>query len=346
MSGGVDSSVAAALLARKYEVIGAHITKLDLPGLPPELASRDKESLASARRSAGIIGIPLRTIEAGRSFDALVDSFCAEYNAGRTPNPCVICNVQIKWRALLELASEEGAGLVATGHYARVEERDGAFHLSRSKAAGKDQTYFLHRLTQAELSRTVFPLAEMTKTEVKALARELGLPAAERAESQEICFVGEGGYREVLGARTAGAIRSGEVVDAAGRQVGRHEGYQFYTIGQRKGLGIALGRPAYVVGIDAKTARVTLGSAEEITAKGLRAGDVNWVVPPAAERAFEAAVKIRYAHAGARSLVTPEGTGARVEFQEAVRAVTPGQAAVFYVGDEVVGGGWITAAEH
>ena len=344
-SGGVDSSVAAAIVSREHDAVALHVTKHDLPGLANDIRERDEESARSAASVAAALGIPIRFVEAGRHFDRLVDFFCGEYNAGRTPNPCVVCNLVIKWRILLETAQSESADFVATGHYARVETRGDGAHLLRSKGGPKDQTYFLHRLTQNELARTIFPLAQMTKDETRALAAELGLRAAERAESQEICFVGGGGYGEILRSRTPGAVRAGEVIDGAGKVLGTHEGYQFYTIGQRKGLKIALGRPAYVTGIDAEAARVTLGGAGELLSSRLTVADVNWIVAPWPDKPFDAIVRIRYSHAGTAALVTPAGRSAVVEFHSPVKAATPGQAAVFYAGDEVVGGGWIAGRQ-
>ena len=346
MSGGVDSSVASALLSRDCEVIGLHIRKIDLPGGTDELRRRDEDAAEAAAAAAKKIGIPLRFVEAGKHFDKLINDFCREYNSGRTPNPCVLCNVNIKWRILLEAAESEGADFVATGHYANIEKRGETFHLVRGKGGAKDQTYFLHRLTQRELSKTVFPLAEMTKDETRRIARELHLPAVERDESQEICFVGAAGYREILESRTPGEIKAGEVTDTQGNVIGKHEGYQFYTVGQRRGLKIALGKPAYVVRTDAESARVVLGGGEDILATRLTAVDVNWVAPPAPREPFDALVRIRYNHAGGRARVTPRGAEADVQFEVPVRAVTPGQAAVFYVDDEVIGGGWIAAAQQ
>jgi len=341
MSGGVDSSVASALLARDYDVVGIHIIKREISSLSDEIRLRDEESLTSAESSAQVVGVPLITVEAGSDFDSLIDRFCEAYNAGETPNPCVRCNVTIKWRILLETADREGAAFVATGHYARIEKRGSEFHLLRSRGGEKDQTYFLHRLTQRELSRTLFPLADFAKSDVKALAREMGIPAVERAESQEICFVGSAGYREIIERRTPDAIRPGEVVDTEGRFLGRHEGFQFYTIGQRKGLRIALGKPAYVVSIDAKSARVTLGSSEVLLSQHCRVRDVNWISGLTPEHPFQSLVRIRYSHPGALATVTPDGDRALIEFHEPVKSVTPGQSAVFYSADEVLGGGVI-----
>lgn len=341
MSGGVDSSAAAAILCRDYEVVGLHLTKFELPGLPEEVRRRDKEALASAGEAAEKLGIPLLVREVGARFDRLLDFFCAEYNGGRTPNPCVLCNVTIKWATLLEAADEAGARRVATGHYANIIELAGFHRLVRSKGKHKDQTYFLHRLTQKELSRTVFPLAELAKKDSVEIAGKLSIVAAERDESQEICFVGSTGYREVLESRTPGAIRPGEVVDGQGQVLGRHEGYQFYTIGQRRGLKIALGRPAYVTSIDAANGRVTLGNDDDLLSRRFTASNVNWICGEP-DGPFEALVRIRYNHSGQRARVFPAGNSCEVEFETPVKSVTPGQAAVFYDGDEVVGGGWIS----
>jgi tRNA-specific 2-thiouridylase len=341
MSGGVDSSVSAALLSRDYDVVGLHITKRELGGLPEEIRASDESNAASARAVAETVSIPIRFVEAGRHFERLLDYFCGEYNAARTPNPCVVCNVGIKWRIMLETADSEGAEHVATGHYARIDRARDAARLLRGRGGHKDQTYFLHRLTQRELMRTMFPLAEMTKDQTRGIAREMGLPSKEKAESQEICFVGEGNYRRIIESRTPGGVRPGQVLDTGGNILGTHEGYQFYTIGQRKGLGIALGEPAYVVAIDAASATVRLGSGEDLACRTLRAAQVNWLSGRAPEGPFRATVRIRYGHTGQEALVTPEGGDAVVEFDAPVRAVTPGQAAVFYAGDELLGGGWI-----
>lgn len=341
MSGGVDSSVSAALLARDYDVTGLHITKRELSGLTDDIRALDDSNAASAKAVADILSIPIRFVEAGRSFERLLDYFCGEYNAARTPNPCVVCNVGIKWRMMIETADGEGAQFVATGHYARIDRAGGTARLLRGRGGHKDQTYFLHRLTQKELMRTLFPLAGMTKDETRAVAGDLGLPSKEKAESQEICFVGEGDYRRIIQTRTPGSIRPGPIVASDGRVLGTHEGYQFYTLGQRKGFRIALGEPAYVVSINAETAMVTLGNERQLERRELRAKQVNWLSGREPEEPFEATVRIRYGHSGQTALVTPEGAGALVKFHEPVRAVTPGQAAVFYAGDELRGGGWI-----
>lgn len=344
VSGGVDSSVAAALLSEQFEVTAVHFTKLALPGLDDNVRERDDQGLKSARRAAEVLGVPLVVVEAGERFDGLVDFFCSQYNAGRTPNPCVLCNATIKWRLLIDVADEQGARFVATGHYARIEKDGGRFVLMKSAAEGKDQTYFLHRLDQTQLARTVFPLSALTKEQVREIARQRALPTVERSESQEICFVPDGGYGEILRGRTPGAIRGGEIVDWDGAVRGHHGGYQFFTIGQRKGTRVALGRPAYVVAIDPSSGRITLGDRTDLERTGLRADDVNWIDGPAPPAPFEATVRIRYNHEGAPAVVEPNGSRAVVRFARPVHAVTPGQAAVFYKGGRVIGGGWIADA--
>jgi len=341
VSGGVDSSFAASLLAGDYDVTALHFTKFTLPGLAEEVRARDEKSLASARAAAGHLGIDLEVVEVGERFVELVDFFCGEYHAGRTPNPCVLCNATIKWPVLLEAADRRGAYYVATGHYAAVRDDDGLRCLVRPRDKRKDQTYFLHRLTQRQLARTIFPLAERTKAEVRESAREAGLRTVERAESQEICFVPSGGYREVLETHGGGRLRAGPVLDTSGAKIGEHEGFQLYTIGQRRGLGLALGRPAYVVNIDPRTAAVTLGDKGDLASGGLIAREVHWIAGAPPARRFRALVKIRYNHPGAEATVLAEGDAAKVNFDKPVSAVTPGQAAVLYRGDEVLGGGWI-----
>ncbi len=341
VSAGVDSSVAAALVAKQYEAIAVHFTKFDLPGLADDVRERDDAALQAARQVASVLAIRFRAVEVGSQFDDLVDFFCDEYNSGRTPNPCVVCNQAIRWPTLLRIADEEGAHFVATGHYARVERRDGRFCLVRPREPRKDQTYFLHRLTQEHLSRTLFPLCETTKEDVRDTARKLGLPGTQRPESQEICFVPREGYSRVLKDRTPEKIGPGHVVDPQGHVLGNHEGYQFYTIGQRKGLALALGRRAYVVDIDAHSGNVTLADEKALQTRRIEVRDVNWISGRAPTEPFEAVVRIRYNHPGTRAAITPMGSAARVDFTRQVRAATPGQAAVFYRGDEVAGGGWI-----
>ncbi|MCD6404654.1 MAG: tRNA 2-thiouridine(34) synthase MnmA [Planctomycetes bacterium] len=341
VSAGVDSSVAAALVAKQYEAIAVHFTKFDLPGLAEDVRERDEAALEAAKQVASALAIPFRAVEVGGEFDKLVDFFCDEYNSGRTPNPCVVCNRAIRWPALMGVADEEGAHFVATGHYARLEKRGGCFHLVRPRERRKDQTYFLHRLTQEHLSRTLFPLSGTTKEEVRDTARKLGLPGTQRPESQEICFVPPEGYSRILKDRTPEKLGHGHIIDPQGHVLGDHKGYQFYTIGQRKGLAVALGRRAYVVNIDPRSGNVTLADEEALETRRVVVQDVNWISGPPPAEPFEAIVRIRYNHPGAEALVTPTGGAVRIDFTQAVRAATPGQAAVFYLGEEVVGGGWI-----
>ncbi len=344
LSGGVDSTLAAALLAQHYEVTGLHFTRVNLTGYPCEVRARDDEALASARAAAAHLGIELDVVETGARFEPLVDFFCGEYDAGRTPNPCVLCNATIKWPVLIDAANARGAHYIATGHYASIVKECGKYHLVRACDRHKDQTYFLHRLTQESLARTIFPLAGMRKSEVRRQASKAGLPPARRAESQEICFVPPSGYRSVLERHGRGGLKPGPILDETGSCVGAHEGYQLYTIGQRKGLKVALGRPAYVVDIDPDTRAVTLGARSRLAAGGLVAGDLMWTGGAPPSRKFRAAVQIRYNHPGANATILCQERVARVHFDYPASAVTPGQAAVFYSGDRVLGGGWIVRA--
>lgn len=344
VSGGVDSSVAAALLSHDFEVVALHFTKFTLPGLTDEVRRRDEKSLAAAREAAAHLGLEIEAVEAGERFVDLVDFFCAEYDAARTPNPCVHCNATIKWPTLMQAADRLGAYYVATGHYAAIDRGGALVRLVRPRDHRKDQTYFLNRLTQGQLARTLFALSGLRKDHVRRHARELGLKTVERAESQEICFVPAAPYRSLLDEHAPQARRPGPILDMRGREIGTHEGYQLYTIGQRKGLGVALGRPAYVVAIDPETGAVVLGDKRDLAADGLFAREISWVAGSAPADEFRALVKVRYSHPGAEATLKVDGDTAAVRFDEPVTAVTPGQATVFYRGDEVLGGGWIERA--
>jgi tRNA-specific 2-thiouridylase len=350
MSGGVDSSVAAALLREAgREVIGL---TMNLFGLPRAVcASEELRSCcgASARRDAGAVaaalGIPFYTADFRRTFEkAVIEDFVAEYARGRTPNPCLRCNRFVKFGPLLRRAGRLGATAVATGHYARVERDAGSgrWLLRKGLDPDKDQSYFLFPLTQAVLARTLFPVGSLRKPEVRALAEKWGLPVAHKPESQEICFVPDDDYAGFLRARAPEAFRPGAIFDLAGRPLGRHAGIAHYTIGQRKGLGIAAPRPLYVVGIDAAANRITAGPNEALFRRSLIVEDLHWVGIAGLAAPRPASVKIRYRHAEAKAVLHPEDGGRiAVEFERPQRAVTPGQAAVFYEGDVVLGGGTI-----
>jgi len=341
MSGGVDSSVAAAQLREAgYEVIGLWM-QVQGEG-PPET----DPSFRDARTAAQAVGIPLTPVDLRAAFqEEIVAYFLREYLAGRTPNPCALCNPRIKFGLLMERAVALGAELFATGHYARVarDPEGGRFVLLRGVDRAKDQSYFLWGLTQEQLARCCFPNGESTKEEVRGMARSTGLPLSEREESQEICFIPSGDYRVFLHKHLQEKpVTEGEIVDKEGRPVGRHEGIFGFTIGQRQGIGVPARRPYYVLRIDPPTNRVIVGEKEDLLAQGLRARGMRWVSIPPPQTELRALGQIRYRHAGGACHVTPRGEGeVVVRFDEPQEAVTPGQALVLYQDDRLLGGGWI-----
>ncbi|HET6429397.1 MAG TPA: tRNA 2-thiouridine(34) synthase MnmA [Phycisphaerae bacterium] len=339
MSGGVDSSVAAALLQQAgYDVTGVFLC---LGGS----VDRDHDTSgccspadqADARRVAEALGIDLFVLDAGAEFAGIIDYFADEYAAGRTPNPCVHCNTRIKFSRLIARADALGARYVATGHHAR---RIGA---AIHRAADKDQSYALFGIAREHLGRILLPIGDVTdKARVRRIAADLHLPVADKPDSQEICFV-SGDYVELLRQRRPDALRPGKIVDASGNVLGTHEGVGHFTVGQRRGLRVAAGAPLYVTHIDAATATVTVGPKEQTLSACLSAGDANWHGDrPAVGARFDATVQIRYNHAGAPGRVRVTAPDAfTVDFDRPVSAVTPGQAAVVYDGDRLLGGGWI-----
>jgi tRNA-specific 2-thiouridylase len=307
-----------------------------------------------ARAVASFLNIPYYVVNLEKQFEAtVVKPFVEQYLAGETPIPCSLCNTEIKFAQFLDTARHIGADRIATGHYARIrrDEQTGRHQLLRGVDRTKDQAYFLFGLTQEQLTHSEFPLGEMTKQEVRAIARARRLPVAEKPESQEICFVPTGSYREFIGAYLAEQHRRpesqpGEVVSTDGQVLAEHHGVQNFTVGQRKGLGVATGEPLYVIELDPAKNRVVVGQDRDLFRRRFHVRDVNWIRPIAAGEGLEAQVKIRHNHPGAAARVEARGTtGALVEFHEPQRAITPGQAAVFYDGDEVVGGGWISRVE-
>ena len=343
MSGGVDSSVAAAvLLEQGYRVIG--VTMLlwpeDVPGADEGCCGT--VHLNDAREVCHRLGIPHYTMDLQKEFlSDVVKPFVDTYLDGRTPNPCILCNQHLKFRHLLRKAAGIGADLLATGHYARIIE-NGGLQLARGVDTGKDQTYFLFTLNQEELSHILFPLGTMTKNEVRAKALELGLSVHEKAESQEICFVPPGGLRDFISDNTPNLPGPGTVIDLDGKVIGRHEGACFYTVGQRKGLGIASGQPLYVVKIDAAANTVVMGTREAATFEGLSAAGISWTAGEPPDREFNAQVQIRHRHTPVPSLITVNDDDMfTVVFDEPQHGVAPGQAVVVYDGDFVLGGGWI-----
>jgi tRNA-specific 2-thiouridylase len=349
MSGGVDSAVAAGLLAREgYEVIGV---TMRLWTQDDPLASRYQrrccpvEDIDDAQTVAGALGIPHYVVNMEREFAAnVVDYFVDEYRRGRTPNPCLPCNEHVKFRALLERARAMDADYLATGHYARIEGEPGAHRLLTARDAGKDQSYVLYMLGQQELARTLFPIGGYRKDEVRALAGELGLPVADKPDSADICFLPTEDYRDFIAERVEQA--AGDIVDRDGSVVGKHRGLASYTIGQRRGLGVALGQPRFVTAIDPAQNLISIGTEDELYADALSAGSMRWVAgePPAEE--FDADVKIRYRSPSARSRVRVTADGINVEFERPQRAVAAGQAVVCYRNDEVLGGGIISESRR
>ena len=360
MSGGVDSSAAAAILKEQgHELVGFTMQlwdqrrglSVDENGEPLPSRCCSLDDVYDARRVAEELGFPFYVLNLERDFERdVVQPFVASYLNGETPIPCVGCNSRLKFSSLDRLAVSLDCEKVATGHYARVEHdaANNRYKLLRGLNHGKDQSYFLWELTQDQLSRALFPLGEMSKPEARDAARQHHLAVAEKAESQEICFVPDGDYAgfidryleaEEITDRVPG---SGEIVDTSGRVVGKHQGIHHYTIGQRRGIGIADERPLYVVSLDSENNRVAVGSQEELLGREFTAAGVNWVAFDKPKEPVTADVRIRYRHTAASAAITPlQNDRVRVVFDEPQRAITPGQATVFYRGDEVIGGGWI-----
>lgn len=364
MSGGVDSSVAGYLLREQgYDVVG-----VTMKVWPQDCISRaeDKccgpQAIADARNVAHSLGFPHYVVDEADQFERLViDYFSSEYQAGRTPNPCVMCNEKLKFGNLWSKAAALGCDYIATGHYAVIEHQRDRAILKKSADLRKDQSYFLFSLRQTQLRRALTPLGKMTKPQIREIARSLGLKVADKVDSQEICFVPGNDYKAFLRSHTGeNKFHRGEIYDVTGKFLGEHDGIELFTIGQRKGLPGGSPRPRYVVDLDAGTNRVIVGDVDDLVSDKFEVERVNWIcdipqgplgsansvkpgVPGASpSRRFEATVKIRYSHPGTQATLTPLENGcARIRLHEPQRAVTPGQAAVFYDGDVVLGGGWI-----
>ncbi len=350
MSGGIDSTVTALMLHQQgYEVIGITMKTWDYAsagGGKKETGCCNLDSFNDARQAAVHHGFPHYVLDIREEFGgAVIENFVDEYIAGRTPNPCVLCNTHIKWSALLKRANALGCDYIATGHYVKVREEQGRFILSRARDLSKDQSYVLWGLGQDCLSRSIYPLGEYLKTEVRQIALDLGYPElSKKAESYEICFVPDNDYRGFLKRNVEGLeerVNGGNFVLADGSIVGQHKGYPFYTIGQRKGLDIALGRPIFVTKIIPETNTVVLGDAHELDQNRMTVGGINYVKYGHIPEGMEVVTKIRYKDAGALSHLHNAAGNIHVHFYEHVKGIAPGQSAVFYEGDDVVAGGII-----
>ena len=350
MSGGVDSSVAAALLKEQgYEVTGV---TMNLFSLPPEYCRSENlrsccgwKAVEDANRVANILGITHYVADLRKDFEEkVITDFCEQYAQGRTPNPCIRCNQHVKFKSLMDRAEKLGADFLATGHHARVEydAQKKRYLLMKGKDREKDQSYFLYPLSQEQLSRTLFPVGNFTKKEVREMALRMGLPVAQRIESQEICFIPDKVYASFLQERIPQAFQPGPIVDTKGRLIGQHKGVARYTIGQRRGMGIAASHPLYVIKIQHNENRIVVGPNEKLYHRNFLASKIHLVSSENITQPLTVKAKIRYKHKEAKAIVKPvEKNRARVKFGKPQRAITPGQSVVFYDGDVVVGGGII-----
>ncbi|MDX2003339.1 MAG: tRNA 2-thiouridine(34) synthase MnmA [Chitinophagales bacterium] len=350
MSGGIDSTVAAVMLHNQgYEVIGITMKTWDYAtsgGSKKETGCCSLDSINDARQVAVDMGFPHYIIDIRNEFgDYVIDNFVDEYLAGRTPNPCVLCNTHIKWEALLRRADAMGCDYIATGHYAKIKQENGRYIITKAPDHSKDQSYVLWGVSQECLSRTLFPIGDYHKSEIRRMCAEWGYnDLAKKAESYEICFVPDNDYRGFLKRRVPTLeteVAGGNFVDTDGYVVGKHNGYPFYTIGQRKGLGIAFGEPVFVTAIHPETNTVVLGREKDLEKNMLYVGKLNLLKYDPIPDGTEALVKIRYKDPGAMGTIYNEGDKLRVEFYSKVKAIAPGQSAVFYEGDDVLGGGII-----
>jgi tRNA-specific 2-thiouridylase len=346
MSGGVDSSVAAALLKEQgYDVIGMMLRLWSEPGKEESNRCCTPDSMAQARRVAAKLDIPFYVIDAKDVFrETVVEYFLSGYARGETPNPCLICNQKIRWTFLLDHALALGAEYMSTGHYVRIRRDEGGkSELLRSVDRTKDQSYVLHVLTQDKLKHALFPVGDYPKPEIRGIAEKYGLPTASRKDSQDLCFLAGDDYRNFLHRNAAEMLTAGEIITRAGTSIGEHTGLANYTIGQRKGLGVASAVPLYVLGKNAQTNALIVGTQEELGSHELTARDVNWLSGETPQESFRAEVKIRYTAKEAAATVIPINNArqARVQFDAPQRDITAGQAAVFYQNDLMIGGGII-----
>jgi tRNA-specific 2-thiouridylase len=356
MSGGIDSSVAAVMLHEQgYEVVGLTMKTWDYAnsgGSKKETGCCSLDSINDARSIAVELGFPHLILDIREEFgDYVINHFTSEYLSGRTPNPCVLCNTHIKWDALLRRADKLDCEYIATGHYAKVREENSRYIISKGKDRNKDQSYALWGVSQASLGRTMLPLGSLTKPEIRAFAQARGFKdLLNKSESYEICFVPDNDYRGFLKRRVVGLeeqVKDGEFVLEDGTVVGKHEGYPFYTVGQRKGLGIALGYPVYVIEIRKEQNQVVLGTFDALVRDGMYVSKLNMAKYADLQgRKLDTVTKVRYNDPGTPAVIEQAGDTMRVFFGKGVHAVAPGQAAVFYEGEDVIGGGWITSSFH
>jgi tRNA-specific 2-thiouridylase len=337
MSGGVDSSVAAYFLKKekKYDIIGVNFN------LFPQCR---QQSMKDARNVCAKLGIPFYSFDYRKKFkEKVIDYFCAEYASGKTPNPCAVCNEKIKFAELFAKAKKMNADYIATGHYVKkaLDKKTGRYLLKKGKDKNKDQSYFLFSLTQEQLKRALFPLGNRTKEQVRALAKKIGLRTHDKPESQDICFISGRDYREFLKERLKDNYMSGLIVDSSGAILGKHKGIPFYTIGQRKGLGPHKKR-VYVIHIDKKENVIVIGEEKDLYRDSLIAENVNWIGIDEFKKPIKVKARVRYKSKESEAVITPAGKGTvNVKFSKPQKAVTPGQAVVFYNKDIVIGGGWI-----
>ncbi|MCU0468466.1 MAG: tRNA 2-thiouridine(34) synthase MnmA [Arcicella sp.] len=350
MSGGIDSSVAAVMLHEEgYEVVGMTMKTWDYAssgGTKKETGCCSLDSINDARNVAVQLGFPHYILDIRNEFgDAVIDYFTGEYLEGRTPNPCVMCNTHIKWDALLKRADKLDCEFIATGHYANIREESSRHIISKGFDAWKDQSYVLWGVSQESLARTKLPLGHLTKAKIREMATERGfMDLVNKAESYEICFVPDNDYRGFIKRRVEGleeSVKGGNFIDQHGKILGKHEGYPFYTIGQRKGLGIAFGYPAFVTEIRKETNEVVIGRDKDLERDGMMVGQLNLSKYASIDKPLDTVTKVRYKDAGTAATIIQEGNKMRVDFTEPVSGIAPGQAAVFYEGNDVVGGGWI-----